>query len=305
MPTKLTADTGCTVLLQAPSPQMALAADTVARCLRIPVAEALARLAEAPTCLAVDLPVGRARRLGTLLRLLGLRVAILPGDAPLSDVPHWFEVALQAGGPEARAMLAPLVAALLEAQGTVTMHAPSCAVIEGLDWPAVSALRRRIKGVPGLRLLVSDPGQASYDLIPFGRPADPDSACGLGRHLQRLGLVRCALTGAVGADLDATMRRLVLARFPQAGVIALNRDFQRFDLELTGTPDPRHRELADFLSARTSLPPSAFAGREARAGLRIECGLTRADTLAFQADYAAIGIETRPRLVFTGEGRAA
>ena len=305
MPTKLTADTGYTVVLQAPSPQMALAADTVARCLRIPVAEALARLAEAPTCLAEGLPVGRARRLGTLLRLLGLRVAILAGDAPLADVPHGFEVALQAGGPEARLTLATLVAALVAAPGTVILDTPSCAVIDGLDWPTVSALRRRIKGVPGLRLLVSDPGQASYDLIPFGRPADPDSARGLGRHLQRLGLARCALTGAVGADLDATMRRLVLARFPQAGVIALNRDFQRFDLELIGTPDPRRRELADFLSARTSLPPSAFVGQEARADLRIECGLTRADTLAFQADYAAIGIETRPRLVFTGEERAA
>jgi hypothetical protein len=304
MPTKLTAATRCTVVVEAPSPQMALAAETVAQCLRIPVAEALARLAEAPTRLAVDLPVGRARRLGMLLRLLGLRVAVLPADASVSEAPHSFEVALQASAPEARVRLAALVAAQDGAQA-VTLDLPSCAVIEGLDWPAVSMLRRRIKGVAGLRLLVSDPGQASYDLIPFGRPADPDSARALGRHLQRLGLARCALTGAVGADLDATMRRLVLARFPQAGVVALNRDFQRFDLVLTGTPDPARRELADFLATRTSLPPSAFAGRQARAGLRIECGLTRADTLAFQADYAAIGIETRPRLVFTGEGRAA
>jgi hypothetical protein len=88
-------------------------------------------------------------------------------------------------------------------------------------------------------------------------------------------------------------------------VVALNRDFQRFDLILAGAPGIERRELADFLAARSSLPPQAFARGEAQAGLRLECGLTRADALAFQADYAAIGIETRPHLVFGGEGRAA
>lgn len=305
MQTRLTDDSRCTVLLQAPSPQMALAADTVAQCLQISVPEALARLAEAPTRLAVNLPAGRARRLGTLLHLLGLRVAVVRGDAPSAEASHQFEVALQAIGPEGCTALATLIGAVAEGQGIVTVDLPKCAVIEGLDWPAVSILRRRIKKVPGLRLLVSDPEQASYDLIPAGRPADPDSEGGLVGHLRRLGLARCALTGAVGANLDISMRRMVLARFPRSGVIALNRDFQRFDLILTGSPDPTRRELADFLSARTSLPHSAFAGSNSRAGLRIESGLTRADMLAFQADYAAIGIETRPRLVFTGEGRAA
>ena len=305
MPTKLTPDTRCTVVLLATSPQMALAADVMVQCLHIPVAEALARMAEAPTRLAVDLPKGRARRLGTLLRLLGLRIAILPGDAPVTEVPQCFEVALQASSAEGRTRLATLLATPGDIQGCVTIELASCVVLEGLDWPAVSALRRRIKGVADLRLLVSDPGQAHYDLIPFARPADPDSARALGQHLQRLGLSRCGMTGAIGADLDATMRRLVMARFPRAGVIALNRDFQRFDLVLIGTPDPARRELADFLSARTSLPPATFAGQVCPTDLRIECGLPRADTLAFQADYAAIGIETVPRLVFTGEGSAA
>ena len=154
MPTKLTPDTRCTVVLQATSPQMALAADTMAQCLHIPVAEALARLAEAPTRLATELPVGRARRLATLLRLLGLQIAVLPEDASATDAPHCFEVALQASGTEGRARLATLLAAPSDLQGCVTIDLPSCAVIEGLDWPAVSALRRRIKGVAGLRLLV-------------------------------------------------------------------------------------------------------------------------------------------------------
>jgi hypothetical protein len=305
MPTKLTSDSRCTVLLLAPSTHMALAAETVAQCLHVPLAEARARLAEAPARLATDLPLGRARRLGTLLRLLGLRVEFLAENAAAAGAPHHFEVALQAGSAEARAKLPPLVSALVAEGGIATLDLASCAVIEGLAWPTVSGLRRRIKGVAGLRLLVSDPQQASYDLIPIERPADPDSARDLARHLQRLGLGRCALTGAIGADLDATMRQMVMARFPRSGVVALNRDFQRFDLELTGAPDPGRRELADFLASRTNLPASSFAGRNAQAGLRIECGLTRADTLAFQADYAAIGIETRPRLVLTGEGRAA
>ncbi len=305
MYTKVTTERRCTVLLQATSPQMALAADIVAQCLEIPLPEALARLADAPTQLAVNLPGGRAQRMGTLLHLLGLRVAIVAADAAAAEAPHQFEVALQACGPEAVEALATLMDKDADGPGIVTTTTPTLTVIEGLDWSAVSALRRRAKKLPGLRLLVSDPEQASYDLVPFGRPADPVSAAGLVRHLQRLGLARCTLTGAVGADLDITMRRLVLARYPHAGVIALNRDFQRFDLVLTGSPDPARRELADFLSARTSLPHAAFAGSNGRAGQRIECGLTRADTLAFQADYAAIGIETRPRLVFTGEERAA
>lgn len=304
MSTKLKSNMRLAVLLQAPSPQMALAAETVAQFLHIPLHEAQARLADAPSRLAADLPAGRARRLGTLLRLLGLRVEILAADDPSEVKPHLFEVALQASGREARERLPGLLAAL-PTGCSASVNLPSFAVIEGLDWPAVAALRRTIKGVAGLRLLVSDPEQATYDLIPMERPSDPDSARALGRHLQRLGLGRCVMTGAIGAELDDTMRRLVLARFPHAGLIALNRDFQRFDLDLTGTPDPARRELTDFLATRTSLPASAFAAGQARAGLRIECGLTRADALAFQADYAAIGIETRPRLVFTGEARAA
>ncbi|MGQ0564873.1 MAG: hypothetical protein ACT4OK_07350 [Gemmobacter sp.] len=302
MPTKLKPDAKLTMLLQTTSPQMALAAETVAQCLHIPLSEALARLSEVPGRLAVDLSAARARRLGMLLRLLGVQVTMQSGD---DEQPHRFEVALQAGNREGRAALTALVADLRRAECAISLDLAACVVIEGLDWPAVSAMRRRIKGVAGLRVLVSDPDQASYDLIPLGRPADPDSARDLARHLQRLGLARCALTGAVGADLDAPMRHLVLARFPQAGVVALNRDFQRFDLILTGAPDPSRRELADFLSTRTSLPHAAFASGNSHAGLRIECSLTRADTLAFQADYAAIGIETRPQLVFTGEGRTA
>jgi hypothetical protein len=305
MPTKLTADTRCTVVLLAPSQQGFLAADTVAETLRIPQAEALVRLAEAPARLAEDLPVGRARRLGTMLRLLGLRVAVQPADAPMVELVQRYEVALLADRPEARACLADRLAGIVPATGTTATALPDCAVVEGLDWSAVTALRRRIRGVVGLRLLVSDPEQAIYDLLPQGRPTDPDSARALGRYLQRLGLARCALTGAVAAGLDAAMRRLVMARFPQAGVVALNRDFQRFDLILAGAPGIERRELADFLAARSSLPPQAFARGEAQAGLRLECGLTRADALAFQADYAAIGIETRPRLVFGGEGWAA
>jgi hypothetical protein len=304
MSTKLRSHLRLAVRLHAPSPQMALAADTVAQYLHIPVIEAHARLADAPSRLAADLPAGRARRLGILLRLLGLRVELTAADDTSAIMPHLFEVALQADGPEARARL-PGLRAALPSSCRVSFDLPSCVMIEGIDWPAVAAVRRAIKGVAGLRLLVSDPEQATYDLIPMECPSDPGSTRALGQHLQRLGLGRCGMTGAVGAELDVTMQRLVLARFPDAGVIALNRDFQRFDLYLTGAPDPARRELTDFLATRTSLPASAFAGGQARAGLRIECGLTRADALAFHADYAAIGIETRPRLVFTGEARAA
>jgi hypothetical protein len=66
---------------------------------------------------------------------------------------------------------------------------------------------------------------------------------------------------------------------------------------MAGTPVPVNRELACFLAARTALPPNAFARPGGLAGLQIEGALSRADALAFQADYAAIGLDTRLRLV--------
>lgn len=302
MPSRLTSDTPVTLMLQAPSPQLALAADITAQYLHISRQAALARLSDAPTRIASSLPVGRARRLCVLLRLLGLRVSVLPDDVAPGEKPGGYEVSLQANAPDARARLrAVLATPPLPGMGAF-LDMPSGVVIEGLDWSGVTVLRRRIKGDPGLRMLISDPQSASYDLIPWGRPADPASAAALTRHLRRLGAARCALTGAVGADLDAAMRAHVLSRFPRAGVVALNRDFQRFDLILTGAPDLPQRDLADFLAARSRVSHAALAQPGAAAGLRIECGLTRADTLAFQADYAAIGIETRPMLVLTREG---
>jgi hypothetical protein len=302
MSIRLTSDTPVTVMLQAPSPQMALAADITAQHLRISRQEALARLADAPARIASSLPVGKARRLCLLLRLLGLRVSMMPDNAHPAEVQGGYEVSLQANGADARLRLRAMLSAMPMPVASAMLDMPSGVVIEGLDWSGVVTLRRRIKSEPGLRMMISDPQSASYDVIPWGRPADPASAIALTRHLRRLGVARCALTGAVGADLDAAMRTHVLSRFPEAGVIALNRDFQRFDLILTGAPDLPQRDLADFLAARAQVPHALLARPGAAPGLRIECALTRADTLAFQADYAAIGIETRPMLVLTREG---
>lgn len=302
MQTKLTSGTNCKIVLLQPSDQLSLATQTLAQHLRIPVAEAQKRLGDAPGSLCDTLPVGRARRLGTMLRLLGLRVVVLPESEHLCEPQSRFEVSLQTTTAEARGKLA----AVLHSDFDIScpqFDTPAGVVVEGLAWVAVSALRRKIKGIAGARILISDMDTATYDLIPWGRPVDPESAIGLARHLRRLGIERCPLTGAIGADLDHVLRRHVMSRFHKAGVVALNRDFQRFDLVLTDAPDPSRRELADFLARRTNLPPAAFNDNHSQTAKRIECGLTRASAMAFQADYAAIGIETRAQLVLAREVR--
>lgn len=305
MTTRVSATRDYGLALLAPAPRADLAAPVLAQLLDIPAAEALDRLAAGPGVLAAGLSRARAQRTAALLGVMGLRVRVDADSAAEAATPL-FDVALQVADPALRGPAADRLSGWLDRPAAAIAAGfarPGGMVAEGLDWAAVCHLRRRVRAMTGVFLLVSDPAGATYDLIAWERPRNPARVQPLLALLRRLGLGGCTLTGAVAAGLDVPMVRAVLRRFPDCGLLALNRDFQRFDLVLAGSPVPVRGELADFLAARTALPPQTFALPDRTAGLRIECALSRADALAFQADYAAIGLETRLRLVLEcGDG---
>lgn len=298
------------VVLDASSPRGVLAAEVLAAEAGLTLAEAARRLSDAPCDLSAGLSAGRARRLVRSLSLFGLRTHVEPVDGPRQRPALRFDLALQWVCPtESRAVIDTLAAELGRPSETVAQDfsSPTGLLVEGLDWSAVSVWRQTVQRVRGLRLVVSDPQAALYDLLPSRDEADSLQAVALLVHLRRLGIAPCPLTGAVGAGLDHVMRDHVRRRFPQAGFMPVNRDFQRFDLLLTGVSGLDAGEIEGFLRTRGGLGRALDRNPDASTGpsdpLRIECALGRADALAFQSDYAAIGIETRLRLVWPHAAR--
>jgi hypothetical protein len=284
-----------------------LAVPVVSQALGLAEDVAYSRLAKGPGTLATGLRLGRARRLANMLRLLGLAVDITPGSAADFGGNTAFDLAMQVTETGQRHAIARRLAARLAmSPADVVDHLsrPGGLLRPGLTWAEVNDWRRWARGIGGLHILVSDPLTARFDLLPWDRPANPVHLAPLLRFLRRLGLGTCPLTGAVAACVNHATAALVLRRYPDCGLVALNRDFQRFDLVLVGAALPVQQELADFLATRTALPPHAFARPDRLEGLRIEGALSRADALAFQADYAAIGLETRLRLVLEREDGA-
>lgn len=306
MPSRLSMTTGFGLALLGPAPRPELAAGVLAQALGIGEAEAAARLAGPPGPLAAGLGKTAAVRLALHLRLLGARVQVAAGpDSPPPPAPL-FDIALQVRDPARLDAVARRLGGWLAVSAGAAVAGlgrPGGMIVAGLDWTAVEGWRRRVRGVAGLQLLVSDPSGATYDLLPWDRPAAGARLGPLLRFLRRLGLAPCPMTGAVAAGLDTAMVRAVLRRYPDCGLLALNRDFQRFDLVIAGATAPVQPELASFLATRTALSAQAFGAAGQTGDLRIECALSRADAMAFMADYAAIGVETRPRLVMErGDG---
>lgn len=301
MTARISTCTQMRVVLDAASPRGLLAAEVLAAETGLTLAEAAARLTDAPCELHPAIAPEAARRLVRGLSLFGLRVRAEPADGPRQRPAIRFDLALQQARPDPCPRAVGLIAARLQRlpeEVAKDLALPTGLILERLDWASVTVWRQMLGDRTGLRLVVSDPQAATYDLLPSGGPADSLQAVALLLHLRRLGLGPCPLTGAVGAALDHVMRDHVMGRFPRSGFVPVNRDFQRFDLYLTGANGLDAQELDGFLRAR-----AGFGGGPARAGeppdpLRIECALGRCDALAFQSDYAAIGIETRLRLVW-------
>ncbi len=277
-----------------------LGRDVVAAHLGLTPKEAAQRLSRAPSVLAEALAPDAARRLVRLLRLLGLPARCeTVGTGDKIECRTVFDLAIQptAGAP-AREIAARLSERLDRPQATfmTLLHAPGGLVVTDLTWQAVAGWRTD-RALSRAQILVSESEGAAYDVLPWYRPDDQTSVSALARHLRVLGLAPCPLTGAVAAGIDRTMAAHLIERFPRAGLLCVNRDFQRFDLVMTAAPGLSPRELADFLTTRTGQSRVVPGATCTSAPEAIDCALTRSDALAFQADYALIGIETRLRLV--------
>lgn len=304
MTAQATSEDKVRVIIVAPCPVISLAAASVAQHLGISIHEAERRLSTVPSALCEEIPVPQAKRLANLLATIGVQVQMERSDLPGRPVTPLRDVSLQPIESAALSALARALAQWLPPIGSrpvercartieLALAGPGGLVLEQLPQRDVDLLRRVLRRVANLRIAVSDPLRAHYDLLPdFRAPFAVPTA--LTEALHQLGLAPCRLTGAVAAKLDATMRDLIMARFPKVPLIAMNRDFQRFDLFLTSVRDVSHRELADFLVTRSDLPRSLLEGMVQP--IRIECGLTRENALAFQSDYAALGLETCARL---------
>ncbi|MFV0491496.1 MAG: hypothetical protein ACK5M4_06740 [Pseudorhodobacter sp.] len=304
MTTQATSGDKVRVVIVAPCPVLPLAAASVAQHLNITVKEAERRLCSIPSAICDKITTPKARRLANLLAAIGAQVRIEKSDLPQYPACTLRDVSLQAIEGNRLSELARALTEWLPPIGCrpiercpatieAALAGPGGLILERVSQGDVDLLRRVLRRVANLRIAVSDPLRARYDLlpdfrVPFSLPAQ------LTDMLHQLGIARCKLTGAIAAKLDAPMRDLVLARFPDVPLIVMNRDFQRFDLFLTSTRDVSPRELADFLVTRSDLPHSLL--EHLPQPLRIESGLTRENALAFQSDYAALGLETCAKL---------
>ena len=276
----------------AASPAASLAILPIAGILGIEPQQAADRLASLPTVLADDVPGPQAQRVSALLMAFGFLVRLDPTLSCDAAIVPCDDMAVQAvpGGN-----VAALAGALADRLGgTAASIAAALLTPEGLVMRAMTArqvldLRRALRSEKALRLLTSNPASAIFDA--FARPASrgpvPD--------LARLGLARCAFSGAVAARMNAATAGH-LARRTGGRLAILNRDFQRFDLILTGARGLAEKELADFLAVR----PSGLA-RGQMGGVRtllqvIETDLPRRVAEQFTADYASIGVDVSARL---------
>lgn len=304
MPTDTRSQDLLRILMVAPCPSMMLAAPTLAQHLQIPTQEAEERLSSVPSVLCERIAVPEAKRLANLLAAMGVQVRLEAASLPETPATAMVDVSLQPIEGDRLTELAQSVADWLPPVGVTScdrsakaieaeLAGPGGLILSSVSLADADLLRRVMRRIAGLRIAVSDPREALYDLLPDHRaPFSVPPA--VTEVLRRMGLSPCKLTGAVASKLDRSTRDLLMARFSKAPLVAMNRDFQRFDLFLTGVQNVSPRELADFLVARSDLPRAML--ERMPHPLRIECGLTRENALAFQSDYAALGFETCARL---------
>ncbi len=299
MPAPTTSQDRARLTILAAGTQAILAAEMVADQLQMTRSEAAARILRGPGVLADHLDRQIAGRIAAMLRVMGVRTRVDRSDCPVETVER-FDIVLQempcGAGPGVIVDLAGILGR--EDKDIIRdLATPTGLRIAGQDWEKVSLWRRAMPRLAGLRMVISNPETARYDLMPLGQPRDSAERSRLRRDLARLGLGSCALTGAVACDVDRAQCDHLMRRNSAAGVVAINRDFQRYDVLLTGCHGLTRAEMADFLCARTSLPRAVIVRPEAGVPLVIERGLTRSQAVSFHAEYAAIGLRTRLRLV--------
>ena len=247
--------------------------------------------------IADDIAPDRAAAALPLLGALGLRVVLerVGAQAPsdVYDLSVWLRDPTQL--PRLTATLQRLMGPSETCQTQV--FGPMGQVYAGLSQAQSTWLTLGLRRIAGVQVVTTNQACAVYDLF----AADPIGATaqGLDRFLGLMGLARRSFADEIASGLDGAMRDQITRRFDPSQVLAINRDFQRFDLFLDGPGGLSDREYTDFLATR-----GQFDRHSAHRTVRIEHGLTRAAARQFAADYAAIGLTPRALLLRT-QGTAA
>lgn len=296
MSTNLSSSSCLRLVLVATGPSARLAAGTLATHLGLTPSAALARLGEAPSVLAEAVEAAVARKLADLMRSFGLRVRLDPVSGGTSET----DLSIQVLVPVRMQRTVRLVAETTGFDETVVAHRlalPGGVVVTGLSRAEVARYHAVLGRLPNLTLIESDPSSAMYDVFLSGGSGTE----ALTDRLRLMGAEADPITGAVAAGLDRNLCDHLTGRVGEAGLLVLDRAFQRYDMYLTRATGWVTNDLADFLVARTGLPRSRFEVLSERTPLRIECGLTHASARQFRADYASIGLHTLVVLSGLGE----
>ena len=278
-----------TVNVTSASPSASPVLLSIAGTLGIDPQQAMARLSSLPAVLAENVTAQEARRMSALLGAFGFRVRLDPVSA--------FQRVGRFPGQRRDLALQPLgtfdthngVRRLAQVTGrsedsvAIGLAGPEGLVLRDLDDRALAPLKAALRSTVTVRMVLSDPLTAVYDAFAT------DSRLPVA-DLTRLGLARCAFSGAVAAEMNhATARHL--AQRAGARLSIYNRDFLRFDLHLASATG-FGKELAAFLESRSRVRGIG----DAQGRPMIDSDLPFDVARQFISDYSAIGLEVRARL---------
>lgn len=280
--------------LAAPAIFPELAAPVLASHLGITESLAFRRLSISPGLIARGLGPQAAQRLFSVLSALGLQLHLRPDG----DRTAQFDLSVQLSvWADSRRAVARLAAVLSRDPDDIAqaLVCPGGLILPDINQQQLRDLQDRLGLIRGLILLRADRDGALSDLFAT-RPLAPAQHSRLTEILRMIGARPDRLTGACAAGLCPAMRDHLMSRLPDLGLIALDRGLQRFDLYLTGVTGWVTKDLADFLATRTGQPRARFEVISPANPVRLDSGLTHAVLRQFCADYAAIGLSTRPLL---------
>lgn len=289
-----TGSTGLSLYLTMPAAVPSLAAPVLAAHLGITESSALHRLSAGPGLIASGLDQQSAQRLFTILSALGLNLRVDPAARALPR--HDLSIQLSIWGDLGRA--ADTIAGVLSCGRSGVANAltrPGGLMLPDLGAQEARRLQDRLAVIPGVIVLCTNREDAPFDLFAT-RPLSHHQRAKLEKALRYIGARPDDLTGACAAGLGLASRDHLISRFSDLHLIALSRSVQRFDLYLTGVVGWVTKDLADFLVARTGQPRARFEMITSSDPILIDCGLTYSVMRQFCADYAAIGLFSRPLL---------
>ena len=251
--------------------------------------QAMDRLSSLPAVLAANVTAQEARRMSALLGAFGFRVRLDPVSAfrKVGRLPgQRRDLALQPLGDFDRQAGTRRLAQLTghsEDLVAAGLASPEGLVLRDLDDRTLASLKASLRSISTVRKVLSDPLTAIYDAFAT------DSRLPVA-DLSRLGLARCAFSGAVAVEMNhATARHL--ARRAGGSLSICNRDFLRFDLYLVSASG-FGKELAAFLESRSRVRGL----KDAKGQPMIDSDLPFDVARQFISDYSAIGLEVQARL---------